>query len=400
MKKFLSFLMAALLCATVTTSCDKKEGEAEGEDVAKLTLEAVVTDADYEGFTIEWTAGELCDRIEYAVVPSVDEKGALEKFEQGTLSGIEQIARPSEGVVIPCESIGPFTVFSRAVSAGGTKGAVATTYATASPAGVIMSGYDDILVDLQVVIYDTDKYDKVGALVVSTAILPELGMTLEEVVSLYYGAGMVSVYSNGEEFKPALNGEPGESYYMALAAVDKNGDIVDVTSFELTSPATDPSLPLPGALTIEVKVVTEDSARVVYTMGENTRCYYQAVISLDEYNSLLEYYPEDYENPEDYVRDYVAFYGAVMYTDDDYVWPGLSAGTQYKALGYPMNGNGPHGYGPSAVADFTTAGTAATTSLSSVVPAVPGVNLVLPVVKNSRVTRPVTSAEQVRKLMR
>ncbi len=402
MKKFLLFPMAALFCVTLLPSCEKSgEGDDGGpEDISKLTIEASVTDADYDGFTMLWTPGELCDHIEYAVLPSADAKGAYEAFEAGTLSGVESVATPSAEVVIPCEAIGPYTVLSRAVSAKGTKGEIVTTYATASPAGVIMTGYDDILVDLQVAIYDTEKYDKVGALVVSTAILPELGMTIDQVVELYYGAGMIPVFSNGEEFKPALNGQPDESYYIALAAVDKDDVLVDASSFEITAPPIDPSLPLPGELTIEVKDITADTARLIYTMGENTRCYYQAAITVEEYNEFMTYYPEEYENPEDYLRDYVAFFGSIMYVDDDYVWPDFTPGTEYKALGYPMNGNGPNGYGPTAMTDFSTVMSSTTTSLSPAVAEVPGVKLLLPSVKNSRTVRPVTSAAEVRKLMR
>lgn len=44
--------------------------------------------------------------------------------------------------------------------------------------------------------------------------------------------------------------------------------------------------------------------------------------------------------------------------DDDYVWPDLQPGTDYIALGYPMNGNGTLGYGATAKAYFKTTGTA------------------------------------------
>ena len=128
--------MAALFCVTLLPSCEKSgEGDDGGpEDISKLTLEASVTDADYDGFTMLWTPGELCGHIEYAVLPSADAKGAYEAFEAGTLSGVESVATPSAEVVIPCEAIGPYTVLSRAVSAKGTKGEIVTTYATASPA--------------------------------------------------------------------------------------------------------------------------------------------------------------------------------------------------------------------------------------------------------------------------
>ncbi|WP_300109291.1 hypothetical protein [uncultured Alistipes sp.] len=396
MKKNLSLFLVALFGATLLPSCNNDD---TGDDeIQKLTLEAVVTDANYEGFSILWTPSEFCDHIEYAVVLSVDEKKAKGEFEAGTLSSIETLTPTSEEIFIPCEGIGPYTVFSRAVAASGTKGNVVTTYATASPAGVLMSGYDAILVDLKVAIYDTEKYDKVGAMIVAVDVLPEIGMTLEELMTLYYGAGMVPVFSNGEEFKPVLNGSPDYAYYMAIAAVGKDGSL-DVSSYEFVSPPFDPSLPTPGQMSLEIKEVTENTARMVYTMGENTRCYYAAAMTVESYNEFFEYVPDTYDSPEEYLRDYVAFFGSALYEDDDSVWPSLTPGTDFKALCYPMNGNGHEGYGPETIVDFSTAQSTTTTSVASF-PDPQQINLILPVSKNNRTVRPITSAEQVRKLMR
>lgn len=390
MKKLPLIIVSVLTCAALFTACKKDNGQ----DLSKLTLEAAVTGFDADGFTVTYTPGELCESIEYAVVASVDAKEAYAEFADGVLSVSETMARPSEPVVFPQDSIGPFTLFSRPVSSDGTKGDIVVTYATASPAGVLMSGYDDILIDLQVAISDTEKYDKVGTLVISKQVMGELGMTVEELVNMYYEADMIPVFSNGEEFKSALNGMPDEIYYVALAAVGKDGAVADVFYYTLVSPPTDPELPLPGAMTIDVRDIAETTARLIYTMGENTRCYYQAAITVDGYNELIESAPDSYEKPEDYVREYIAFYSTLMYTDDDWVWPDFIPGTEYIALAYPMNANGILGYGPTASFNFTMEGTP-----PSQVYGDSGTGLILPVVKESRTGRPVTSAAQVKALM-
>lgn len=66
------------------SACEKNDSSA---DYSNLTLEAAVTQFDESGFTINYTAGDACDRIEYAVVASVDAKEAYEQFEQGSLEG-------------------------------------------------------------------------------------------------------------------------------------------------------------------------------------------------------------------------------------------------------------------------------------------------------------------------
>ena len=105
-------------------------------------------------------------------------------------------------------------------------------------------------------------------------------------------------------------------------------------------------------------------------MGENTRLYYQSVMTLSDYNNLLSYGESyGYSDPDEYVRDYVAVYGYSMFTDDDYVWGSLSSGTEYIALGYPMNGNGTLGYGATAKQEFTTSTGSSSSVKTSSVPA-------------------------------
>ena len=178
-----------------------------------------------------------------------------------------------------------------------------------------------------------------------------LFLSLSEVLKLYYTYGMVPVYTADTEFTMALNGLPDEAYYIGIVSTDSAGQIISTSEYTLVAPAHDASLPLPGTLSIEVKEVTDNTARLVYTMSDNTSCYYQGVLTVADYEDLYAHPVEDYkDDPEGYIRQYVAFFSDPMAVDDDYVWPDLQPGTDYIALGYPMNGNGTLGYGATAKA--------------------------------------------------
>ena len=357
MKKSPLLLLCMLAGTMMLPSCDKTVGESV--DMTKLTLEAAVTQFDDSGFTVKYTAGEQCDHIEYALVASVDAKEAYDKFEQGSLADIRQLVLPETEVVFQQDSIGPYTLFSRPVASDGTKGAVVKSYATASSAGVLMSYYDAIIVKLKAVVSDPNC-EGVGVQVASKQVVDvDMGSTIDEVLNLYYQFGMIPVYTPDSEFVVALNGLPDEVYYIGIVATDSAGAIISTSSYTLVAPQYDASLPQPGALTIEAKELYDDSARLVYTMGENTSCYYQGVLTVANYEDLYTNPAESYkDDPEGYIRQYVAFFANPMVTDDDYVWPDLLPGTDYIALGYPMNANGTLGYGTTAATYFKTTGTA------------------------------------------
>ena len=353
MKKTPLLLLCMLAGTMMLSSCTKDDGPI---DMTKLTLEAAVTQFDDSGFTVKYTAGELCDHIEYALVASVDAKEAYDQFEQGSLADIRQLALPETEVVFQQDSIGPYTLFSRPVASDGTKGAVVKSYATASSAGVLMSYYDAIIVKLKAVVSDPNC-EGVGVLVASKEMVTE--EDLAGTIEVYYQYGMIPVYTPDSEFVVALNGLPDEVYYIGIVATDSAGAIISTSSYTLVAPQYDASLSLPGALTIEAKELYDDSARLVYTMGENTSGYYQGVMTVANYEDLYTNPAESYkDDPEGYIRQYVAFFANPMVTDDDYVWPDLLPGTDYIALGYPMNANGILGYGATAAIYFKTTGTA------------------------------------------
>ena len=174
-------------------------------------------------------------------------------------------------------------------------------------AGLTVDNFDLVAMDLTATVHD-ESIASSGLLVVSKSVLGELGMSIEELTEMYASFGMVTPIANGEKGIVALNGYENYDYIMGVAGFDASGNYVTCGSFSFHSDFADENLPLPGEMVIEVSEITESTARVQYIMGENTRAYYQSVMTVADYNDLLAYgasLPDDYDDPEDYVRDYV-----------------------------------------------------------------------------------------------
>lgn len=332
---------------------------------------------DYAGepgkFDIGFTPSENVVEIKYAVTSAVqqsldDYKAA---FADGTLKGIETYAPDGKDntVSVARDTIGPYFVLAQGVSESGMESEVVSSQIMATGAGFTVDAYDLVAMDLTSTIYD-DNQTASGLLVVSKSVLQELGMTIDDLLEMYASAGMVPYTDAGTSMTVALNGYENYDYVMGVVGFDAGAMPVSYGSFSFTSGSPDESLPLPSPLTIDAYEVGDASAAIKYTMGENTRAYYQMVLPLAAYNSLIEAAAgyEEYEKPEDYVRDYAAVYGYTLFADDDYVWEGLDPGTEYVAVGFPMNGNGSYGYGEMAKEEFTTTGTASEATSAAIAP--------------------------------
>lgn len=331
--------------------------------------------------------------IRYAITSAVQQplEDLLSSFADGSLEGIETYF-PEGGnntLNIARDSIGPYYVFAKGVTASGAESGVASAQIMPTSAGFTIDAYDLVAMDLTSIIYDDSQVCS-GLLVVSKLVLQEIGMTIDELLEMYAMYGMVPYTDAGTSMTVALNGYENYDYIMGVVGFDADGMPASYGSFSFTSGFADESLPLPSPLTVEAYEVGSSEAAIRYTMGENTRAYYQMIMPLEEYNSLLDAGAgmDEYDNPEDYVRDYAAVYGYTMFTDDDYVWTGLAPGTDYVALGFPMNGNGSLGYGEMALEEFTTSGTSSAAVSAAGIPDKNG----------QKVIRPL-SAESVREFL-
>lgn len=345
------FIAAMTAFIVLFASCKKSEPAPE--------INPVVTDASFDGFTIDFAPSSGVTSIEYAVCPLLSVGNNTDvAFESGAIEGWST-ADPADGpVTAAVDSIGPYVVFARGVSASGLKSETKTISAMASPAGINIDGFNSIIIDADSYAFDS-KYSKVGVLVASKSVLAEVAMTPEELIDVYFGAGMIPSYAIGESFAIALNGEQDYEYYVCIVTLDANGDLCDKMYFTFVSPAFDEAEQTPDKMTIEVKDITESTARIIYTMGDNTCAYYQALYKKSDYDKLRSEAEAAGEDPDKYVRDYTAFYGGLLVENEDYVWPDLTPGTDMVAVGFPMNGNGINGYGEGTIVDFKTLGASA-----------------------------------------
>lgn len=339
-------------------------------------------------FDITFTPSEAITEVKYAVTSAVQEslEDLKAAFADGSLKDIQTLAvdGADNTVSVARDTIGPYFVLAKGVSESGVESETVTSQIMAASAGFTVDAYDLVAMDLTSTVYD-DSQAYSGLLVVSKSVLQDLGMSIDELLEMYAMYGMVPYTEAGTNMTVALNGYENYDYIMGVVGFDSSLMPVSYGSFSFTSGFADESLPLPSPLTIEVSGIGDTQATIKYTMGENTRAYYQMISSLEDYNTLLEIGAgiDGYDKPEDYVRDYAAVYGYTMFADDDYIWTGFEPGTDYVALGFPMNGNGSLGYGEMTVTQFTTTGTATSAVSPASVPAKRGQKVIRPVTLES-----------------
>lgn len=163
----------------------------------------------------------------------------------------------------------------------------------------------------------------------------------------FYELGEAGMGEGPSESQWELNGSCSYEYLIACVIYDEDGEAYDVVKTYFTSPEKVEGAP-EASVQITVGEVTSTSAQLIYNMSGGTLGYYQAVYSESNYLELME------QGGVDYVFQYTAFYGSLMMENDDYVWPRLTPGTKYIAVGCPFNVNGIDGYGQMATAEFTT----------------------------------------------
>jgi hypothetical protein len=152
----------------------------------------------------------------------------------------------------------------------------------------------------------------------------------------------------------SMNGECDYEYLVAALVLDENGDVYDIVHVPFTSPSFDENAP---EATVEITLGTNDAngTQLIYTMGEGTLGYYQSVYTKLDYDELVAYGASIGMTEQEYIQQYTAFYGYVLYENDDYVWADLEPDTEMVAVGCPFNKNGIEGYGEMTTLPFKTA---------------------------------------------
>lgn len=381
MKQLLKMASALCVVTLLMISCDKT-GKDDGKDAVE-TLSLDLTYVSEGTFEIDFVATKYTETVEYAIAPAayMTRDEVIAAFNEGSLD-IESV-KP-EKVTIARDSIGPYAVVARSISKFDNQSEVAYAQIMPTAGGATIGTFDLIGMDYTVAVND-DAVAGVALMAVSKSVLHDMNLKIEDVAMSY--APTLTPLADGESSVVELNGYENYDFLIAVISYNAAKEAVGVTSFSFTSGAKDESLPLPGALSIEVKDIHDTDYTTVYTMGENTRAYYQMVITEEGYEEMIETGKTlvgygQYKTPEEYIVDYMAFAGTCMFEDETHTWPKAPSGTKMVALGLPMNGNGSFGYGERVTVKFSTTGT-------------PAESVAYAPVAGRNVCRPIVSAEQL-----
>lgn len=204
-----------------------------------------------------------------------------------------------------------------------------------------------------------DKCGGVIALAASASVYYEFAEAFggeQALLENYYMMDMADVIEAGETKTTmwSMNGECDYEYLVAALVLDENGDVYDIVHVPFTSPSFDENAP---EATVEITLGTNDAngTQLIYTMGEGTLGYYQSVYTKLDYDELVAYGASIGMTEQEYIQQYTAFYGYVLYENDDYVWADLEPDTEMVAVGCPFNKNGIEGYGEMTTLPFKTA---------------------------------------------
>lgn len=351
--RFLRNLCLCFCTTLVAFSCNNSDTPPSPEDdLTQLTLTAEVVNADNENFYLQFTAGVATHSVEYAVVSFQEAAAARADFENLAST---TIAVPTEVLPVACPARGSYVCFYRPISAKGDKGEVLEINAICGEAGIEISGYDSIILEYTVRIYYEEKYGSAGVLAISKEMGSDFGMTLEELIQTYAEIGGIALDGKDVAHYAPLNGQQNYEFYLGVALMDPQGNFVEALTIDFTSPDLDNSLPLPEATTVTLDDVQETYAKVSFTPDENTSAYVLAILSQYDYELLWDSaLAMGKEDPELYIRDYIYFYTNPIRGEETFEWSSLEAGTEYRVVTYPMNGNGLAGWGPGTIVPFQT----------------------------------------------
>lgn len=204
-----------------------------------------------------------------------------------------------------------------------------------------------------------DKCGGVIALAASASVYYEFVEAFggeQALLETYYMMDMADYVAAGETKTTmwSMNGECDYEYLVAALVLDENGNVYDIVHVPFTSPSFDENAP---EATVEITLGTNDAngTQLIYTMGEGTLGYYQSVYTKLDYDELVAYGASIGMTEQEYIQQYTAFYGYVLYENDDYVWADLEPDTEMVAVGCPFNKNGIEGYGEMTTLPFKTA---------------------------------------------
>ena len=322
------------------------------------SLSISVANLTYSGADVTVTPDEHTAKF---VVGIGDGNSTVEQFLAGEIESVSATGNAPKTVTLQnLDAETDYIVYAQAFNRENTGSEVVSKKVTtlAGP-GVDIQVSMENTIQAYVTYTPNDKCGGVIALAASASVYYEFAEASggeQALLETYYMMDMADVIEAGETKTTmwSMNGECDYEYLVAALVLDENGDVYDIVHVPFTSPSFDENAP---EATVEITLGTNDAngTQLIYTMGEGTLGYYQSVYTKLDYDELVAYGASIGMTEQEYIQQYTAFYGYVLYENDDYVWADLEPDTEMVAVGCPFNKNGIEGYGEMTTLPFKTA---------------------------------------------
>ena len=322
------------------------------------SLSISVANLTYSGADVTVTPDEHTAKF---VVGIGDGNSTVEQFLAGEIESVSATGNAPKTVTLQnLDAETDYIVYAQAFNRENTGSEVVSKKITtlAGP-GVDIQVSMENTIQAYVTYTPNDKCGGVIALAASASVYYEFAEAYggeQALLENYYMMDMADVIEAGETKTTmwSMNGECDYEYLVAALVLDENGDVYDIVHVPFTSPSFDENAP---EATVEITLGTNDAngTQLIYTMGEGTLGYYQSVYTKLDYDELVAYGASIGMTEQEYIQQYTAFYGYVLYENDDYVWADLEPDTEMVAVGCPFNKNGIEGYGEMTTLPFKTA---------------------------------------------
>lgn len=322
------------------------------------SLSISVANLTYSGADVTVTPDEHTAKF---VVGIGDGNSTVEQFLAGEIESVSATGNAPKTVTLQnLDAETDYIVYAQAFNRENTGSEVVSKKVTtlAGP-GVDIQVSMENTIQAYVTYTPNDKCGGVIALAASASVYYEFAEAFggeQALLETYYMMDMADVIAAGETKTTmwSMNGECDYEYLVAALVLDENGNVYDIVHVPFTSPSFDENAP---EATVEITLGTNDAngTQLIYTMGEGTLGYYQSVYTKLDYDELVAYGASIGMTEQEYIQQYTAFYGYVLYENDDYVWADLEPDTEMVAVGCPFNKNGIEGYGEMTTLPFKTA---------------------------------------------
>ncbi|MBQ5372742.1 MAG: hypothetical protein IIU53_08215 [Rikenellaceae bacterium] len=322
------------------------------------SLSISVANLTYSGADVTVTPDEHTAKF---VVGIGDGNSTVEQFLAGEIESVSATGNAPKTVTLQnLDAETDYIVYAQAFNRENTGSEVVSKKVTtlAGP-GVDIQVSMENTIQAYVTYTPNDKCGGVIALAASASVYYEFAEAYggeQALLETYYMMDMADVIAAGETKTTmwSMNGECDYEYLVAALVLDENGNVYDIVHVPFTSPSFDENAP---EATVEITLGTNDAngTQLIYTMGEGTLGYYQSVYTKLDYDELVAYGASIGMTEQEYIQQYTAFYGYVLYENDDYVWADLEPDTEMVAVGCPFNKNGIEGYGEMTTLPFKTA---------------------------------------------